>query len=241
MLDFLGTVLLTAAILVIINVLVSTMRLRPAAKLSIAAIAGLWIGFQVAFANSGVLAGQSFGPVPPVGVIVLTPLVVTALLAALLPAFRGALLAIPTPVLVGLNTGRIFGAFFLFLAAQNRLGGPFPYVAGWGDVITAVVALPVAVMIARGGGENSSIPLYWNIFGALDLVVAVALGVMSANGSPVQIFFPPITGPSPLTGLPWSLIPTVLVPFYLIVHGILFVQLRRTGIHRATGSMAQAA
>jgi hypothetical protein len=47
-------------------------------------------------------------------------------------------------------------------------------------------------------------------------------------------------------GLPWSFIPTVLVPFYLIVHGILFVQLRRlqatqtrrqaiTGVARAHG------
>jgi len=26
--------------------------------------------------------------------------------------------------------------------------------------------------------------------------------------------------------LPWSLIPTVLVPFYLITHGIVFAQLR---------------
>jgi hypothetical protein len=66
----------------------------------------------------------------------------------------------------------------------------------------------------------------WNIFGALDLIAAVALGITSAQNSPLQVFDVG-AGSTAVQMLPWSFIPTVLVPFYLIVHGILFVQLRQ--------------
>jgi hypothetical protein len=236
MLDFFGTVALTAGIVLCIAIVVAAIPDRIATKVSIALIAGLWVGLQLALANGGALVGN-LGPAPAVGVMVLSPVIATAFLTALLPGLRDALLAVPSSVLAGLNAGRVFGAFFLLLAAQNRLGGPFPYFAGWGDVITGILAVPVAIMLARGAAAHSNVPFYWNLFGTLDLVVAVGLGVMSANGSPLQIFFPPTTGPSALTGLPWSLIPTVLVPFYLIVHAILFAQLR----HAATRPVARAA
>jgi hypothetical protein len=50
----------------------------------------------------------------------------------------------------------------------------------------------------------------WNVFGALDLVVAIALGVMSAPGTPLQVF---IDGPGTLAmgQLPWVMVPVVLV------------------------------
>jgi hypothetical protein len=39
----------------------------------------------------------------------------------------------PPPLLIGLNAGRVFGVFFLLLAATGRMGGPFPFSAGWGE------------------------------------------------------------------------------------------------------------
>jgi hypothetical protein len=68
----------------------------------------------------------------------------------------------------------------------------------------------------------------WNLLGTTDLVAAVALGVASAPGSPLQVF-DLVLGSAAVTMLPWAFIPTVLVPFYLIVHAILFVQLRQAG------------
>jgi hypothetical protein len=66
--------------------------------------------------------------------------------------------------------------------------------------------------------------LAWNILGTLDLVIAVSLGVASAPGSPIQIFGEAI-GSVAMWSLPWSNIPTLLVPFYLITHGIIFARL----------------
>ena len=65
----------------------------------------------------------------------------------------------------------------------------------------------------------------WNVFGTLDLIAAVTLGVISANGSPLQLIHAG-AGSAAVQLLPWALIPTVLVPFYLISHGIVFAQLR---------------
>lgn len=236
MLDHIGTVALFAAIIVNFGAFVMAMPGGPVARLSSLTIAGLWTGLAVALAGSGALLGNvGIGPMPPVGVTLSIPLFATAAAAALSPAFRTMLLALPTRLLIGLNTIRILGVFFLLLAAQNRLAGPFPYSAGWGDIVTGALAVPLIAFMARAQGSNSAIPQAWNWFGAVDLFAAIAFGVMSSDGSPLQVFQTGIAGPLPVQSLPWSLIPTVLVPFYLILHGIIHAQLRRAPV----GSAAQ--
>ena len=48
----------------------------------------------------------------------------------------------------------------------------------------------------------------------LDLVTAITLGIVSANGSPLQLIHTG-AGSVAVQLLPWSLIPTVLVPLFL--------------------------
>jgi hypothetical protein len=71
----------------------------------------------------------------------------------------------------------------------------------------------------------------WNLFGAADLVLAIAFGITSAEGSPLQIF--PGPGSEAMQHAPWSFVPTVLVPIWLILHAIIAVQLRRAKLSRA--------
>jgi hypothetical protein len=118
------------------------------------------------------------------------------------------------------------GAFMVLLALQGRLSGPFPQSAGWGDIMVGLAAIPLALAIARNLWANRQAVLVWNVFGALDLVMAVALGATSAPGSPIQIFGDTI-GSTAMASLPWSNIPTLLVPFYLITHGIIFAKMAR--------------
>jgi hypothetical protein len=225
MLDDIGTIALVAAVIVNIGALAAAMPGGWMQRLCLLTLGGLWTGLAVMLAGSGALVSTALGPVPPVGLLVVIPLIAAAAGAALSPGLRKLLLALPTELLIGLNAIRVLGLFFLLLAATGRLAGPFPYSAGWGDIITGALALPVAALVARRGA--GPIAQAWNWFGTLDLIAAVALGVLSAPGSPLQVFATGLQGPLPVQGLPWSLIPTVLVPLYLILHGIVFAQLRR--------------
>jgi hypothetical protein len=153
--------------------------------------------------------------------------VVAAGITALLSAkVRESLLALPVTLLVGLNVMRIFGGFFLLLALQDRLSGPFPQSAGWGDVIVGLTAIPLTLAIARNPEDHRGALLAWNVFGTLDLIAAVTLGIISAPGSPLQLLGGTI-GSTAVWMLPWSTIPTLLVPFYLITHGVIFAHLAR--------------
>jgi hypothetical protein len=137
-------------------------------------------------------------------------------------------------MLIGLNILRMLGVLFLFLAAAGRLSGPFPFSAGWGDIITGAFAIPLALAVARSESPPLGAVLLWNIFGTLDLVAAVVLGITSAAGSPLQLIHAGV-GSDAMQHEPFYLVPTVLVPFYLITHGIIFAQLaRRRALRVAT-------
>jgi hypothetical protein len=87
--------------------------------------------------------------------------------------------------------------------------------------------------VARNFYANRGAVLAWNILGTLDLVTAVSLGVLSAPGSPLQVVGETI-GSTAMWSLPWSNIPTLLVPFYFITHGIIFARL--AGANRVTAN-----
>jgi hypothetical protein len=225
MLDLIGTTVLTAAIAVNLNATIVTMPLSSAQKLTVVAFAGLWIGLAIALATSGIYSPTA-SPVPIVGVMAGLPVVAAAIAALSFAKVREALLALPITLLVGLNAMRIFGGFFLLLAVQDRLSGPFPQSAGWGDVIVGLTAIPLTLAIARNPRGHRGALLAWNLFGTLDLIVAVTLGIISAPGSPLQLIGGTV-GSTAVWMLPWSNIPTLLVPFYLITHAIIFAHLAR--------------
>jgi len=193
---------------------------------------GIWIGLAVAAAAAGAFTVSR--PFPYIAPFIVLPLAAVALLAAVSPVWRAALLGAPTQLLIGLNVNRIFGVFFLLLAATGRLSGPFPASAGWGDIAVGFLAIPALWLAARPARGGRSLISAWNTLGALDLIVAIALGVASAPGSPLQIFdaYP---GSTALQLLPWALIASVLVPLYLVLHVIRFAQLRATTTHGACG------
>ena len=126
--------------------------------------------------------------------------------------------------MIGLNFGRVFAVLFLLLALQGRLAGPFPFFAGWGDIVTGVLAVPL--LFAAADRKHTGAIMAWNLLGTTDLVPAIFLGVTSGEGSPLQIFTT-APGSAAMQQLPWSFVPTVLVPFWLILHAIIWAQLRR--------------
>jgi len=222
MLDFVGMVITAALMVLFVNVLTTFMDISRVAKVALAAVIGVWIGLAAAVAGAGWLPISR--PVPVVGLFVVVPLLVTALATAW-PAARKAMLSIPMAAMVALNIVRVFAVLFLMLAAERRLSGPFPYSAAWGDIITGVVAVPVLWLLKDGAARHATAIAAWNLFGTADLVLAIGFGITSSEGSPLQIF--PGPGSEAMQYPPWSFVPTVLVPLWLILHAIIAVQLRR--------------
>jgi hypothetical protein len=216
MLDFIGMVITAALMMLVVNALTAFMDVSRAAKVTLAAVIGVW-------------------PVPVVGLFVAVPLLAAAVATAW-PAARKAMLSIPMPVMVTLNIVRVFAVLFLMLAAEGRLTGPFPYSAAWGDIITGVVAVPVLWLLKDGNTRYTTVIAAWNLFGAADLVLAIVFGITSAEGSPLQIF--PAPGSEAMQHAPWSFVPTVLVPIWLILHAIIAVQLRRAKLGQAASVVA---
>jgi hypothetical protein len=225
MLDFVGSVAIVATIFVCLGTLVGVMRASLVARLTLAVVLGAWIGLAAALGSAGEFADAGRRPVPLIGIMMATPLVVAALIAWLWPAARRALLGVPMSLLIALNVPRLIGGMFLLLAAAGRLSGPFPVSAGWGDLIAAVGAIFMVRLALRPTREGDRWIHAWNVFGALDFVAAVGFATVSTPGSPLQIIDAGM-GPQAMQYLPWALIPTVLVPYWLIAHAIVFAQLR---------------
>lgn len=221
MLDLIGSLFGMAAILVCAIAILTAIPLSQPQRLIAGGAFGAWVGLATAVDATGALAVTPGQSVPVIALLFGAPLLSFAVWALVSPSLRAKLMAIPLPVLIRLNGLRLIGGIFLVLAAVGRLSGPFPYSAGVGDIITGALAIPLALRAARG--ERVSLGL-WNAFGTLDLILAVGFGVTSAEGSPLQIFHVGV-GSAAVQQLPYSLVPTVLVPFFLIVHGVIAAQL----------------
>jgi hypothetical protein len=222
-LDLVGTLLIGSTIGTLLAAIVSTPGISLASRLMVGGIAGIWVGLVVAVTLSGALNAPLTLPM----IFSLPLLAVAALLAN--PAARAAILRIPVRLIIGLNAFRVLGVLFLLLAAAGRLGGPFPYFAGIGDILTGLFALSVAGVAAGSVGNIRVIA--WNVFGMLDLIVAVTLGVTSRNGSAVQLIHAG-AGSDAITSLPWAFVPLVGVPLYLIGHAIVFAHIRANAASR---------
>lgn len=234
MLDFAGTIVTAALMVFAVNAVITFMDVRRSTKLVLGGIAGAWIGLCAAAAAAGMLAMTK--PFPVIGIFVGLPLAAAAI-ATGWPAARRAMLSIPMRLMIGLNIGRVFAVLFLLLAAEGRLSGPFPHSAAWGDIITGVAAVPLLWLATDSGTRHPTAVAAWNLFGTADLVIAIALGMTSAAGSPLQIFQAG-PGSEAMQYLPWSFVPTALVPFWLVLHAIIWAQLRRQATKAAQFTVA---
>jgi len=225
MLDLTAAIFATAYFAAQLGLLIGLSALRSVVKI-IAWVAALaWLAVLVATYALGGLPPGVLGPVP----VNLLPF---ALLLALLfgawfliPQARAALLSVPLPALMAVHAGRLGGVFFLLLYLDGRLSAPFGPVAGIGDIITGAVALLLTAALLLGLRIRSPWLRAWNGFGALDLVVAVILAVLSAPGTPFRVFTEE-PGAQLMGTLPWIFVPAFFVPIDLLVHVAIAAKLK---------------
>src|SRR3984957_20319744 len=224
MFDLLSTAELTASAAIVVFFISSMLSSTVRQRVLIAAALTFWFCLVLTAGATGALA-HSIGPVPGVGVAVLIPLALLTLLVLGTTRGREGVRRIPLAALVGVQGLRVLGITFVLLYWARRLPAPFAPVAGWGDVSVGLLAIPLAVLLARSTGATpKGIVVMWNVLGVLDLVTAVALGSRSAAG-PLRIFHGE-PGTAFMTNLPWVLIPCFLVPSFLFLHLCTFYRLR---------------
>jgi hypothetical protein len=224
-LDLLGAFLLTAVSALAIWIPAIWYTRAPGGVALLAAHI-LWFVAVVALAGSGALVwGLQLGA-PLLGLSIVAPIVILVALATVVPATSRALASIPLPALIGVHAIRILGFLFLLLLAAGRLCAPFAPSAGWGDIIAGATAMPVAWALSTRGARVRWLVLLWNSFGLLDLLAAATLGMTSAPGSPLQLFFDP-PGSTVMGTLPWAIIPVFLVPQLIVGHLTVYRRLSR--------------
>jgi len=222
-LDIIGAISLTAAAAFLVGTIAAAYPATLAERLRVIAGFALWFTLIVLASAFDLLDPVKGFGVPALGFAIVVPIAVMAFAAIGSGERRQRVRAIPMPALILPHVLRILAIQFLLLWSAGRLTAPFAPFAGWGDIITGVTAIPVAWAVWRKTSGWRPLAVIWNLFGAADLIDAIALGVLSAPGSPLQLFAIP-NAPT-MTTLPWVLIPGYLVPILFMTHVLMLVQL----------------
>lgn len=224
-LDLIGAIAGTAMYAAMIAVLAGYARMPGALKAKLVTFAAGWLVLMVAVAALGGFAPGIIGafPAPVIAFLAFLALLFGAWFRV--PAFRAALMSLPLGALIGLNSARLGGIMFILLGAQGRLSDPFAPIAGAGDMMIGAAAIPLALMTAVRRDDAPFLVGVWNVLGALDLIVAITLATLSAPGTSFRVFTDG-PGTTVMTGLPWIIVPTMLVPIYFLIHFVIAVRLR---------------
>jgi len=99
-------------------------------------------------------------------------------------------------------------------ATYPGLPAEFAYPAAFGDLVTAIIAFAAIVLVLRGSRLARPIVWVFNIFGTIDLLVAITMGTI----------YNAVVAMGPAY---W--IPALWVPLLLVTHYVTFVILRRGG------------
>lgn len=159
------------------------------------------------------------------------PILVGAWLIWRSPGVGRIIYVVPQPWIIAVQLFRALGAIFLILYATDKMPGLFAWPAGVGDVIVGLLAPIVALAYANDARRNEGLVKAWNVFGILDLVVAVTTGFITAP-SPLFTYQPP----NELI----SVFPLVLIPVYFVPLAVLLHLASLAKLHRRLAPMATA-
>jgi len=185
----------------------------------------LWFLLVAGGSVLGVFQGNPSRPPLTLGTAVILPVIVFVSAWSGSARFQRFILSLDIRATAFAQIGRIFGGVFLILYAQGVLPGIFALPAGLGDVAIGLTAPFIAWMLVSRTRVRLVMLALWNVLGLLDLILAVSLGILTSQ-STLGILAGATTSAAVVT-FPLSLIPTFLVPFYLMLHLIALDQVRR--------------
>jgi hypothetical protein len=127
------------------------------------------------------------------------------------PRFRSYLLTLDLRLVLAAQLWRVIGIAFLFALAFDQLPAGFAVPADIGDLAIGIAAL--AVVLALGNGSLTRGRLYaFTALGVVDFLIA------NASGLSLE--------PSTLGVWPLVIFPTLMIPFFAVLHLVAVLQSR---------------
>lgn len=164
---------------------------------------------------------QSDAPPTYLGAFIILPIAVFTALYLSNREFRVFAYSIDLSLIVGAHLWRYVGIGFLIAFLFGRLPAQFAIPEGLGDIIAAVFALPLALALRRNKAVRGYF-IAWNIFGLVDLVSAITMGVLYSEG-PFGILRTEVST-ALMTTFPVNLIPAFFVPLFIMLHVLALVR-----------------
>jgi len=222
---YLSPYILIGTVAIVVTVLVGLHRAlkrarwpdqdRRHAVLSIAVLLVGWFSSTLLLSWFEFYRGAS-SRVPTIQYGVLIPIIVGVVLAWKWKLLGRVIEAVPQEWIVGVQIYRAMGLIFLLLYAVSRLPGAFALPAGIGDVIVGLLAPLVGIAYARNPAKAAGLVRAWNLFGIVDLIVAVGTGLLTSP-SPLQMLS--FDAPNELiSAFPLVMVPVFLVPLSILLH-----------------------
>lgn len=188
----------------------------------------LWFALAFGLSTQNYFQSKFGGPLPPhILYGIMLPILLFGPVVLRSTRFERLLEQFAQPVLVGFQLYRALGVLFLIALGAGLLPAVFAYPAGIGDILTGVFAVITALVYLRYGLAAGSLVKAWNIFGILDLVVAVSLGFVTSPG--VFLLLSTDTPNALITSWPMVLVPVFAVPMSILLH---FCSLRKLKMDR---------
>jgi hypothetical protein len=173
-------------------------------------VLAIWSGLVTAGILAGAFAGDGASRLllPAAQAI---PIAAVAIGYRAWPRFRSYLLTLDLRLVLAAQLWRVIGIAFLFALAYDQLPAGFAVPAAVGDLATGIAAL--AVVLALGNGTLTRGRLYaFTALGVADFLVADAAGLALE--------------PPALTAWPLAIFPTLIIPFFAVLHLVAALQSR---------------
>ena len=178
----------------------------------------VWLVLALLLSLSGALHQVPL-PIPMLGGIITVVLLAVLTVAS---TWRARTLELGFRPLIAIHLTRFVGFYFLWLYSLGVLARNFAVPAGWGDVIVAVLAIPLLMMRDGLSTRWRTLLIAWNLIGLADILVVVVLAFQMSIADPgFQNAF---------ASLPLSLLPLYIVPLVIASHGVMLYKLAAPGL-----------
>jgi len=216
------------SILVIFTVRKSDLvRRQPQRWGGFATMAALMVGWALIAMGAGSLGFFQLRPdmmfPPNILGSVLAPIVLGTLVFRHWAVFRAAILSVPAHWIIALQLFRVSGSVFLYVYLLGLVPAAFALPAGIGDLVTGVLAVPVAWGLYKKSAGARKRAVWWNWLGIAELIVLVPLGLITSESPAQMVAF---DAPNFVTSYwPSVLAPSFHVPLGILMHIYSLVQL----------------